>query len=55
MTKCPICNKSGFKGKAGLAQHKRQVHQDPPPSPTKAKNLPASSQAIEIKQLKKVI
>ena len=53
MTKCPICNKSGFKGKAGLAQHKRQVHQDPPPSPTQAKNLPASSQAIEIKQLKK--
>ena len=53
MTKCPICNKSGFKGKAGLAQHKRQVHPDPPPSPTQEKNLPTSNQSIEIKTVKK--
>ena len=52
MTKCPICNKTGFKGKAGLAQHKRQVHPDPPGKPPEA-GMQSSGNEVEIKQLRK--
>ena len=50
MTKCPICNKTGFKGKAGLAQHKRQVHPDPPGKPPEA-GMQSSGNEVEIKQM----
>ena len=50
MTKCDLCNKNGFKGAKGLAQHKRQVHPVPPENP-QIVNLQNNN--VEIKQLKK--
>ena len=50
MTKCDLCNKNGFKGAKGLAQHKRQVHPVPPEN-LQPVNLQNNN--VEIKQLKK--
>ena len=51
MTKCDLCNKNGFKGAKGLAQHKRQVHPVVPPENPQIVNLQNNN--VEIKQLKK--